>query len=418
MVKTVRGLKSKKSQQLGQQIKQTSNACVRSEIDFLTLQNLERGQPPELGKVLLRNLKGTNADKLRTISTVDKEIMLAFSGKANNLQKMLASSKLSKNEKVALVSYASTYISRLLDKVVRNKFGNFKRKSTSVELSNAQVNDLTRLLSRVSGLQSSQVRNLLKQRLSSAKNLNIQDHFQLSAISVLSKYVFSSKPQLSANEFISHFLSTLKKSESYSDFYDSLNDPNQPSNKKLFRLLGMTGYSPSKALIYSKTLKPATIIHELVHDVLNISGKKALYWSEPFVTMVSNIVAERSGLNLGYLDSRLRKNFSRSSGYAIANFPWRGITGKDIGALASGIERAISKDSRLRNARYSEFNALLVPVISPLLFNLLESKIPSYSREDKQLVHEIARQGIIDCGNNLNLSNIKIRLERLRNLTS
>jgi DNA-directed RNA polymerase subunit L len=377
MVKTIRGLKSKQSQQLGQQIKQTSNARVRSEIDFLTLQNLEKNQSRELGKVILRNLKGKNVDKLRTISSVDKEIMLAFKGKENNLQKLLSSSKLSKNEKVVLVSYASTYISRLLDKAVRNKFGSFKRKSKSIELSNVQINDLTRLLSGISGLQSSQIRNLLNQRISSAKSLNTQDHFQISTISVLSKYVFSSKPQLSANEFISHFLSTLKKSESYSDFYDSLNDPNQPSNKKLFRLLGMTGYNPSKALIYSKKLKPATVIHELVHDILSISGKKELYWSEPFVTMVSNIVAERSGFNLGYLDSRLRKNFAKSPGYAISNFPWRGITEKDIGTLANSIERVISKDSRLSNARYSEFNKLLVPVISPLLFNVFgELKSP------------------------------------------
>lgn len=415
MVRTLKGLKSKRSQLIGRKIKQISRSRIRSEIDFLNLEESEKRGSQELGVVLHRNITGSNKAKQQIISSINHEIILAFKGKPNTLNSFLNNPRLPKKQRIILVAYASTYISRLLDKCVRNKFGKIKRTSKPVNLSPSQINEIVKLLAGVNGLNKNKLEQLVRTCSLKAKNLDTRQHFQISAISVLSKYVFSKNPQLSPNEFISHFLKTLNRSENYDDFYNELSDKTLPQNKNLFRLLGMESKIESKTLIYSKKVKPATILHELLHSILKFSGKKALSWNEPFVTMISNIWAEKSGLDVGYLTQR--KNFAKNPMYAIANFPWRNITSRDIYQLSKQVETLVENNNKLKKSGFSEFNKIIVSQLAPLFFNLLEQKLSKYSKSDKKMVYEIARQGINDCSGRQELDKIKHRLERLIKLT-
>jgi hypothetical protein len=416
---TKRNYQRKKQRAVLKVASSSSGSKIRN-YSFLTLAEIESGKFRSIGAEVAVKLKGSAEQKRQKLARVDLEISNVFSGKRSLLGSYLKS--LPSSQRAALRTYASARIARVLDKMVRKKFGKTKRFSGKFKLNTSQQKLVYSLLLNVPGIN----KETLKKAINGQQAVlgRPEQHFQLSVAHFLENFVFSDKPKMGLTKALQRYQFAILNSKSYEEFADYLSQSDIKGKDgsfnqiKMLRLAGLQWEVKGTQLIFSKKNRPSTELHEAIHNILGNSNARDLSFSESFTHFVSCFVSEKTGVKIDYLSKGQRKRFDTDPHLAIVNFPWRNVTNADVVKLARGIKAEIRKNPGIKKQLYYGYFAALTPKVSDLFFNLLESKVSRYSSGDKKIVGGIAKQGLVDCANNPDLVQIKKRLQRLAKLTS
>ena len=410
MARTIKGYKIKRGQEAAKRIRKGSNMTIKR-TNYIPLSKMKKLGRKKMGEIVLRQLKGSAAEREAKLNCVDSEISNIFSGRRDSLRDFLGSKKLSPQERTVLIGYASAKIARFMESYVKSKF-TIRRTSSQVKISPKNIEKMSTLLSGIPGLNKNSVKEVITQINQNIYSLQTGEHMQLASMSFLSKYVLPKQGTIPSGKYISEFIKTVKEVESlpkekrnYQEFYKRMED------KKLFRLLGVVG-AEEKVLFYSKKSRPSTIIHESIHNVLNRFGERQISWSEPFVTLVTNSITLGTRIEADYFSPR--RSFANKLPYAIANFPWIGITARDINILAQETNRAVKRNPKLKKLGYASFVSEIGEIIAPSYLMLLERKVENYPASKKRIVARLLDAGIEDLsGSHKRKDLIKI-MERIK----